>query len=515
MNPFIAGVVGLMTLQSPPTNDPLTADTVRANVRRASGYERLAGQATGLRASGAAHVLGNDFKIDMIFDSRGDFVSEYTGPLHLGEGFDGQTAWSVDFNGQPRPLDLGERAEALLVNAAVTGRWSAPDSTLRFTLDAEHTNNEQVTLAFRGADDMQSGKIEIDRATWRPRRFTISGVGSGERIVDLEGACEFDRIWLPATVRNRSPKGGELTLKFDQLAAAPTFIRSPYQMPPSTPDAHFAADRPATLEVERAPTGHLLVRPKVNGRESGWFIVDTGAGITVLNSTLAGKLDLKKVGAVPALGVGGSVESPLYQLDNFEVGPLRLEHSVVIALNLDFLTTPLAHEIDGILGFDVLSRCVFELDLGAGRVALNDPAKYRNAELTWGKLYLPGRIPAVDATFEGHAGVVRLDSGKSGEPITFHYPAVQRFKLLEGRATTAFEAGGVGGTVPTARGKLKSLEFAGQKLTDLEAGFVTEGRGALADAYAAGVMGAQLMRRYNIVIDYPGRRIAFVKQREE
>jgi len=31
--------------------------------------------------------------------------------------------------------------------------------------------------------------------------------------------------------------------------------------------------------VKRAPTGHPLVKPVVNGQDTGWFIFDTGAGI--------------------------------------------------------------------------------------------------------------------------------------------------------------------------------------------------------------------------------------------
>jgi hypothetical protein len=114
----------------------------------------------------------------------------------------------------------------------------------------------------------------------------------------------------------------------------------------------------------------------------------------------------------------------------------------------------------------------------------------------------------VEATYEGRSGLLRLDSGASGTAVIFHHPAVEQFKLLEGREVQDGHMGGVGGSVPMKRGQLKSLEVAGQMLTDVEAGFVTEPRGAFASPYTAGVLGGPLLRRFTIVLDYPGGRIA-------
>ena len=51
--------------------------------------------------------------------------------------------------------------------------------------------------------------------------------------------------------------------------------------------ARLRAETPAALETKRAASGHVMVRPLIDGKDHGWFIFDTGAGINVLDSSTA------------------------------------------------------------------------------------------------------------------------------------------------------------------------------------------------------------------------------------
>src|SRR4029079_6780259 len=65
---------------------------------------------------------------------------------------------------------------------------------------------------------------------------------------------------------------------------APAFFRSPYEPRTAPAPVAFDAAAPAALEVKKAPTGHLLVKPRIAGKDAGWFIFDSGAGNSVVNS---------------------------------------------------------------------------------------------------------------------------------------------------------------------------------------------------------------------------------------
>jgi hypothetical protein len=184
----------------------------------------------------------------------------------------------------------------------------------------------------------------------------------------------------------------------------------------------------------------------------------------------------------------------------------------MIELDLRFLEAPLARPIAGVLGYEFISRCVTEIDLDAARIALHDPASYQSAGKEWTAMKLSNRVPVVEARFEGHAYPLRLDTGAAGRGVLFHPSFVEKLKLLDGRETTMSVSGGVGGSVPTRMGKLKWLEIGGQRIEDLDAGFVMEPKGAFSDQYTAGVVGASLLRRFTLIFDYPHQRIAFQKR---
>ena len=276
----------------------------------------------------------------------------------------------------------------------------------------------------------------------------------------------------------------------------------------------FDAEVPPELEVVRAATGHLLVRPHINGHEPGWFIFDTGAGICVVSTTHQDELELEAAGEIDATGTGGSASKGLYRAKVVDLGPITLSDHPIMTTDLSFLTPFLGKEIAGVIGYGVLSRCVVEIRVGdaehAPRLALHDPASYALANGEWGKLVLHERIPAVQARFEDREGLFHLDTGANGW-VTFNQPAVVEWKLLEGRELQNAQLGGVGGFVAAKKGKVAWFELAGLRQENVAVTFATEPKGNYADAGLAGSIGGEMLRPFTLVLDYGKERIAFVR----
>jgi len=151
--------------------------------------------------------------------------------------------------------------------------------------------------------------------------------------------------------------------------------------------------------------------------------------------------------------VGGKEAAAFRQGRLFELGPLRFENPMYVELDLSFLAGIFDEEIVGIVGYDVFARSVVELDPATGEASLHDPATYTLKGGEWRELLLDGRVPAVQASFEGHTGLFRLDTGANGT-VTFHGPTVARLDLLAGRELGSGSAGGVGGSIPTSTGTI-------------------------------------------------------------
>ena len=278
--------------------------------------------------------------------------------------------------------------------------------------------------------------------------------------------------------------------------------------------ASFVPGVSGELEVKRAPTGHLLVRPVINGIKAGWFIFDTGAGICVVSTPHAAEYSLDSAGEIDSTGVGGHVKNKLYTAKRMEVGPLVLKDHAIMATDLSFLKQFLQDDIAGVLGYGIFEASVVEMSLAQPRIEIHDPAKFELAKgAIWTPLSLDGRIPAVKATFEGHEGLFRIDTGANGM-VTFHEPAVRKWKLLEGRETTEAKLGGVGGFVNAKRGTVAWFELGGVRQEKITAEFAIEAKGTFAESVKDGNIGSDLLKRFTLVFDYGKERVAFVPREQ-
>lgn len=288
-------------------------------------------------------------------------------------------------------------------------------------------------------------------------------------------------------------------------------------------ESTFDPKSPAALEVKRAPTGHLLVRPRVNGEQPGWFIFDTGAGVCVISTPKVEGLKLRAGGEIPAVGVGGTEGARLYRADEVVLGPMTLRDHPLMATDLSFLKQHLGDDIAGVIGYGVLSRCVCEIAIGsttrAPRVAILDPKAYSLERehidavgdgAAWTELRLMERIPVVRGKIEDHEAWFRLDTGANGA-VTLHAAAVEKWNLLEGRETSDIKLGGVGGFVRGKSGTLRSMEVGGMRHTNVRASFAIEKRGSFANEKIDGNIGAELIRPFVLVLDYANERAAFLR----
>lgn len=270
--------------------------------------------------------------------------------------------------------------------------------------------------------------------------------------------------------------------------------------------ATFDAEAEGELQVQRAKTGHLLVRPSLNGREAGWFIFDTGAGICVISTPLSGDFELTESGPLAAKGVGGTSAAQALRAKELELGPVVVRDVPLMQTDLSFLAEHLGVEIAGVIGYGLLSECVVEIDLVAPRIALHDPRTFELASGSWSPLEFDHLIPTLNARVEGLEGRFHLDLG-SNSGLTVEEPAVRRWNLLEGRALTDGKLGGVGGMVAVKKGRIVWLEFAGVRVEDVEATFAVETSGVAGEGHD-GSLGTRALEPFALTLDYPGKRIS-------
>lgn len=487
---------------------PADAAEALAAARRALGWDDLAPGPDAMRITGAARVLGTETTQTIVFDEARYFES-FDGAMAQTSGTDGKTTWVRDWSGTPRVLVLGDRANAELERLFTTGAWTVPGPALRFD-DAVAREGDELVLSFAHEDGIVRGTIRLDAATRRARtaKYASDDSPTEWRFADYQDRGGFV---YPATIE--AAHAGQVqrfaATKVERVARVDAQQFAPRVEPPR--DARFDAAVAPAIEVKVAKTGHLLVHPLVDGKDLGWFIFDTGAGTNCIANDVTQELGTEPFGEIAARGIGGTVPARFWRAHDLRLGPLTVESPRFMGLDLAFLEPHFGVKVGGILGFELLARCLVELDMKAGTIAIHDPKRYAlPGGGRWEDVLLYGRHPCVRATFEGHDGVFRLDTGAAQDTVTFHYQATADLGLAKGRATEASVAGGVGGNVETSVGEMKSFRLGGRELGPVEVGFALEDTGAFADDYTAGNIGGRLLEPFRMVFDYPGGRVGFV-----
>lgn len=491
---------------------PLTVQEVVDRVREAGGWDAANPAGKLVALAGRGSLIGVEQDVEMLLSPKGDYYAAYRGDLPIAEGVitAAPTLWTRDLGNEILTPSLGDADTLRLRALALTGAWTAP-GTLELRLHPL-TSDNQAVLNFKLPGGLIAGVIRIDRKDWRVTEWSYSA-GDGDRGIRFEGSIASGPGWFPSRVISTGTSGEETTIELASAALASDAQAAMLQKPAlrngHPDDVSFDASVPAELEVKRARSGHLLVRPKVNSREAAWWIFDTGAGQNCVDKKVVESLGLRRFGVVPVNGIGGTIRSNFVRPATLTLGPVTLSDPIMTELDLSMIGTALGEEIGGIIGFNTIFRCVARVDLALARVSLHDPVGFDAAGINWTPVRLYGRHPIVDAGFEGRHGLFKLDTG-ANNTVSFHVPAVENLKLLDGRETTESKSGGVGGMRTVRRGKVASFELGGKKLDNVDAEFATEKVGAFHDAYSLGNIGVKLMRGFELVFDYQNGRMGFV-----
>jgi predicted aspartyl protease len=249
----------------------------------------------------------------------------------------------------------------------------------------------------------------------------------------------------------------------------------------------------------------------LQGRDAGWFVFDTGAGSTAVDTRVVEKLGLSPIGNLSIGGVGGVVDGTIFRAGSLTIGPVTLDQPVLVGSDFSEISELLGVRIGGIVGYDVFSRTVVVFDRPRGSIRLRDPATFDRPGIDWQRVSLYNRVANVHAVVEGHEGVFTLDTGAGGS-LVLHVPAVRRLGLLEGRATNKTTVHGVGGALPALQGTTEWFELAGHRMTHIRTKFATQPKGAFGDPYTLGNIGGGILDRFTLVLDFSNRRIAFFEK---
>lgn len=254
---------------------------------------------------------------------------------------------------------------------------------------------------------------------------------------------------------------------------------------------------------------HLYIPVTINCEERYW-ILDTGASMSVIGTGYAKELGLELQGELKGSSVGGTVDIKLTTLPVFSVRGIEFNEQTVAVLELKELNRMLAVEIVGILGFDFLSRFVTKVDYANELVSFYDPETFKySGDGQEIDVHVKNSVFMVKATIDDdYSGIFLFDLGASSITLNGAYALKHRFTERKGvvgigrGASEAFSSKKIKG---------KKIEFAGFTLDDPPISFSYGGTDTTFTADELGILGNTLFRNFVVYCDYANERVILGK----
>ncbi len=433
-------------------------------------------------------------------------------------GDNGESAWVLDTNGKLKLLRDEETVKGREIRRRMANfEHLDPDSPhFTVTLDGTEKVEGQSCYRIRIANDLLPADqvLLINTKNFllaKSIQYTTSGSENHTTYADYRdvgGVLHSFRQSMVALPVNQQQEI-RVTLVETNVDLDPAIFD-----PPSVDVEDFAfldGNRSEDIPI-RFHENHIFVQVTMNC-DKRWWVLDSGAGMTAIDTAYARQLGLELEGKLTGQGVNNTMDISFTTLPAYSVQGVELNPQKAVALDIERLFGQLSDiPVAGILGYDFMSRFVTRIDYANELMSLYHPGEFAytgdgtvvDAPLNGSNMF------TVPMTVEGEmSGQWRFDTGASG--TGFHFDFAEKNGLLD-RPGIDRQHFGAGGSHVSRLVPFRKVEIAGFELPSVLISVPPEaGQGALAEKSLIGNLGSNLFRNFTIYLDYARQQIIFEK----
>ena len=244
------------------------------------------------------------------------------------------------------------------------------------------------------------------------------------------------------------------------------------------------------------------------------FILDTGSGGISLDSTT---VDYFRITPTPSdltiLGIAGIRKVSFIYNQKLHLPGLTVDSLNFHINNYDILTQVYGEKIDGIVGFSLLSRYIFNINYDSLKISIFSNGRMKYPRGGW--LYEPilrtlpvqtARIKDAKTTnsrflFDIGAGLCLMLNKDFLEDSNF---------LDKKRVLYAKEAEGVGGKVDMYMTVIKEMRMGPYRFKNIPVFVFNDTFNITSYPYLNGIIGNDILRRFNLILNYAKREFYFM-----
>jgi PDZ domain/Aspartyl protease len=447
--------------------------------------------------------------------SNGHSISHVAvGPLVFDQGYDGES-WTA-MNGSTSVDNLPATQAENVTNAYLARiEWASPASGAAITGAGSASENGQ---SYRLVRIVPNGGVPVtlwfDTSTHLLARTDIE-VDAGTLTDHLSDYRAVGGLMVPHRDVTREADGTIITTVVTTAAIGPLPNGALARTPPVDLGsiAGGAQQAQVSFRFSLGTTGNIVLPVSFANRGPAPIVFDTG-GRNVLTPQGAQALGFGSSGGLDIGGVGASTQRAGFaDVGTVQAGNAKLVKQQALVLPLPYGLSAMfpGETVDGLIGFEMLANFQTTIDYGNRTMTfasfgapLPPPP---NANIL--RLFSSGETYYVEAAIDGVTGLFELDTGNAGDLDVFKSFA-DAHGLFRGAKTVAYvSAGGVGGLLPYQSLRARSLTLAGATLAAPVVNLTDQRAGAFASRTVAGNIGAQVLRRFTIQLNYRDATGAF------
>ncbi|HTQ13407.1 MAG TPA: aspartyl protease family protein [Rhizomicrobium sp.] len=429
------------------------------------------------------------------------------GPAKLANGFDGSHAWQKDQSGTVTQQDGGD-ARPLSVNEGYrrANMWWRPGFGGATVVDDGRKSEggstyDVLTVTPRDGKDFDAWFDAKSHLLWR----IVEQQGMQHSVTTLTDYRAVDGAMF-AYKTNISIGDA----KYDQNATLTSVDfggprpAAAFAMPKVTVNDFSIANGVAQTSLPfDLINNHIYAHVAVNGKPFV-FIFDTG-GVNLVTPPTAQLLGLSAEGHMQGNGAGeGHIDIQLTRIQSLQVGDATIRDQVFPVAPLDQLSDVEGVDQQGMVGFETFRRFVTRVDYGTHTLTLIDPRHFDPRDAGVGLPFVfYGNGIAIQASLNGHGGSFTVDTG-SRVSLTLNGPWAAKNGITGAgmKSVSGVTGWGVGGPSHAIAMRGSDFEMGSFKVDRPVAEISTDRGGAFSDASLAGNIGAGILKRYVVTLDY-------------
>ncbi|MDP4265864.1 MAG: aspartyl protease family protein [Bacteroidota bacterium] len=258
----------------------------------------------------------------------------------------------------------------------------------------------------------------------------------------------------------------------------------------------------------------IFVKAKLNDSIKLDLMFDTGFNTTLLNSTRADKLNMIPDGKAEFFGAIGEDSLYYFVNNNLMIGKVKLDKLQFIKAPLEDMELKFGKSIDGMVGYDFLKGRIVRLNFDKNCLEIFDKFEdIKTKPQNYFSITMRDNIPSINAILwinknDTVRGNFILDTGYNSS-LVVGTPFVNKYNLLE-KVKNTYKFNSVGiltSDSRTFKARIHKFSFCGYDFFNMPVTFSQATTGTLSESEYDGMIGTEVLKRFNIIFDYQNSRI--------